>query len=183
MAYFWILLDQNGPEGQGQLKVKTLFDIKSKKSISWRFALVVATGIFTLLLAGPPLALRTRDLVPISTMLIAGVVLFTAGLVLSIWARATLDRNWDIPMAHRRGNKLVTSGPYRLVRHPIYTGYLLMALGSAVDDDSSWLALLIIAGAFFIYSAAVEERTMAKQFPKTYPAYRRQTKMLLPFIL
>jgi protein-S-isoprenylcysteine O-methyltransferase Ste14 len=77
----------------------------------------------------------------------------------------------------------VTSGPYRLVRHPIYSGILVAGLGTAVALSWLWLAVFALAGIYFVYSASVEERYLAEQFPQQYPAYRRSTKMLVPFVL
>ena len=85
-------------------------------------------------------------------------------------------------MTRKQDPELVTSGPYRLVRHPIYTGILVAGIGTAVALSWSWLIAVALAGVYFIYSAIVEERYLAEQFPDTYPAYRRSTKMLLPFI-
>jgi protein-S-isoprenylcysteine O-methyltransferase Ste14 len=76
----------------------------------------------------------------------------------------------------------VTSGPYRLVRHPIYSGILVAGIGTATALSWWWLVPVALAGAYFLYSAAVEERWLADQFPDAYPAYRRSTKMRVPFI-
>ncbi|MGH2998650.1 MAG: methyltransferase family protein, partial [Gaiellaceae bacterium] len=78
--------------------------------------------------------------------------------------------------------ELVTSGPYRLVRHPIYSGVLAAGIGTGVGLDWWWLVPVAIAGVYFIYSATYEERFLAGQFPDTYPAYKRSTKMLVPLI-
>ncbi len=111
-----------------------------------------------------------------------GLVLFALGLGFAIWARVHIGRNWGSPMSQKDDPELVTSGPYHLVRHPIYSGILCAGIGTAVA--LSWLSLIVVvlAGVYFIYSATVEERNMAKQFPETYPAYRRSTKMLVPFV-
>lgn len=85
-------------------------------------------------------------------------------------------------MATMADPELVTSGPYRLIRHPIYSGLLLALLGTAVALSWFWLIVAAAAGIYFIYSATVEERTMAAAFPETYPAYVRSTKMLIPFV-
>jgi protein-S-isoprenylcysteine O-methyltransferase Ste14 len=111
-----------------------------------------------------------------------GLVLFAVGLGCAIWARVHIGRNWGTPMTQKEDPELVTSGPYRLVRHPIYTGVLLAAVGTAVALGWLWLIAVALAGIYFGYAATVEERFLAKQFPDTYPAYRRSTKMLLPFI-
>jgi protein-S-isoprenylcysteine O-methyltransferase Ste14 len=112
-----------------------------------------------------------------------GLVLFALGLGFAIWARRHIGRNWGTPMSQKDQPELVTSGPYHLVRHPIYTGILLGGVGTAVA--LSWLGLIVVAlaGIYFIYSATVEERYLTEQFPDAYPAYRHSTKMLIPFIL
>jgi protein-S-isoprenylcysteine O-methyltransferase Ste14 len=76
----------------------------------------------------------------------------------------------------------VTGGPYRLVRHPIYTRLLLAGVGTAVGLSWSWLIAVALVGAYFSYSAIVEERNLSEQLPASYPAYQRATKMLVPFV-
>src|SRR5208282_2074736 len=61
-----------------------------------------------------------------------GTVIFLSGLLLAIWARINLGKNWGTPMTERKNPRLITSGPYKYVRHPIYTGILLGFLGSAL---------------------------------------------------
>jgi protein-S-isoprenylcysteine O-methyltransferase Ste14 len=112
-----------------------------------------------------------------------GLLLFALGLVFAIWARLHIGRNWGSPMSQKEEPELVTSGPYRLVRHPIYSGILLAGAGTAVALSWLWLIAVALAGMYFIYSATVEERYMTEQFPDTYPEYKRSTKMLVPFIL
>ena len=70
-----------------------------------------------------------------------------------------------------------------LVRHPIYSGFLVAGVGTAVALSWVWLIAVALAGVYFAYSATVEERYLTEQFPGTYPQYRRSTKMLVPFIL
>ncbi len=112
-----------------------------------------------------------------------GVVLFLSGLSLAVWARVHLGRNWGMPMTTKDEPELVTSGPYRLVRHPIYSGILLAMLGTALATNIYWLIALAVVGAYFLYSARVEERLMTTTFPGAYPGYRAHTKMLIPFVL
>ena len=111
-----------------------------------------------------------------------GVLLFTAGLGLAIWARVHLGSNWGTPMTQKDDPELVTGGPYHLVRHPIYAGMLLAGVGTAVALDWAWLIAVALAASYFGYSATVEERFLAARFPNTFPAYRRSTKMVLPYI-
>jgi protein-S-isoprenylcysteine O-methyltransferase Ste14 len=111
-----------------------------------------------------------------------GLVLFIVGLAFAIWARLHIGRNWGTPMTQKDEPELVTSGPYHLVRHPIYSGILTAGVGTAVALSWVWLIAVALAGVYFIYSAIVEERYMTGQFPDSYPAYKQSTKMLVPFI-
>lgn len=111
-----------------------------------------------------------------------GLAVFVAGLGLAVWARVYIGSNWGMPMTQKEEPELVTSGPYHRVRHPIYTGIILGMVGTAIAVSIFWLVAVVLMGAYFIYSAVVEERNLAKQFPDTYPEYKRSTKMLLPFI-
>ncbi len=117
------------------------------------------------------------------SMQIVGLLLFVAGLGLAVWARIYLGRNWGMPMAEKDEPELVTSGPYRFVRHPIYSGLLAAILGTALITNIYWLVALVLVGAYFVYSASVEERLMTTSFPAAYPDYRAKTKMLIPFLL
>jgi protein-S-isoprenylcysteine O-methyltransferase Ste14 len=111
-----------------------------------------------------------------------GLLLFGLGLGFAIWARLHIGRNWGTPMSRKDDPELVTSGPYRLVRHPIYSGILVAGFGTAVALNWQWLVAVALAGVYFLYSATVEERYLTKQFPDTYPAYRSSSKMLIPFV-
>jgi protein-S-isoprenylcysteine O-methyltransferase Ste14 len=112
-----------------------------------------------------------------------GAVVFALGIVLAIWARVQLGRNWGMPMTRKAEPELVTSGPYRFVRHPIYSGLLAAVLGTALVTDLIGLIIVAILGGYFYYCASVEEKILTTTFPTAYPAYRTSTKMLIPFIL
>jgi protein-S-isoprenylcysteine O-methyltransferase Ste14 len=111
-----------------------------------------------------------------------GLVLFALGLGFAVWARVHIGRNWGTPMTQKDEPELVTSGPYHLVRHPIYSGILIASAGTAVALSWLWLIVVLLAGVYFVYSATVEERYMTEQFPDAYPVYKRSTKMLVPYI-
>jgi len=111
-----------------------------------------------------------------------GLAIFILGLALAIWARVYLGRNWGMPTSTKEDPELVTSGPYRTIRHPIYTGILLAMIGSAIAASVWWLIAVALIGGYFIYSAFVEERNMTRLFPSAYPEYQQSTKMLTPFI-
>jgi protein-S-isoprenylcysteine O-methyltransferase Ste14 len=112
-----------------------------------------------------------------------GTVVFVCGLALAIWARVNLGRNWGMPMSQKAEPELVTSGPYRFVRHPIYSGILSGVLGTALASNLIGLIVVAILGGYFYYSASVEEKNLTATFPTAYPAYRAGTKMLIPFVL
>jgi protein-S-isoprenylcysteine O-methyltransferase Ste14 len=111
-----------------------------------------------------------------------GLALFLLGLGLAVWARVFLGRNWGMPMSEKTEPELVTSGPYRLIRHPIYSGLLLALLGTALAVSFYILVVFALLGAYFVYAAVMEERRMTELFPDSYPDYKRSTKMLIPFI-
>jgi protein-S-isoprenylcysteine O-methyltransferase Ste14 len=87
-----------------------------------------------------------------------------------------------MPLTRKADPELVTTGPYHTIRHPIYTGIIVGMAGTAIAVSTYWLIALALGGSYFIYSAFVEERDMAKVFPVAYPDYKRSTKMIIPFI-
>ena len=111
----------------------------------------------------------------------AGSGICVAGCAFACWARVSLGRSWGMPMTQHAQPKLVTSGPYRFVRHPIYTGILFMLVGTSLVHP---LAAVPSAGfiAYFVYSARREERDMAQRFPDAYLGYKQRSKMLVPFL-
>ena len=113
-----------------------------------------------------------------------GAAICGLGLLVTLWARATLGRNWSGNVTFKQGHELIRTGPYRFVRHPIYTGLLVMAFGTALDIGllRCWLALPLMATAFLI-KLKQEEKLMLRHFPQEYPIYRRQVKALVPFVV
>ena len=112
-----------------------------------------------------------------------GAALFAAGIALAVWARVILGRNWGMPMTQRAEPELVTAGPYRLIRHPIYSGILLGMVGTSLATNLIGLGITVVLGAFFVYSSTVEERNLTASFPQAYPEYLSRTKMLIPYVL
>ena len=105
-----------------------------------------------------------------------------AGVAFAIWARVTRGRNWGMPMTLHDDPELVTAGPYRFVRHPIYTGLAAMFIGTALVFPLGAFAGVIMI-AYMIFSARREERDMETRFPDAYPAYKQRSKMLVPFLI
>jgi protein-S-isoprenylcysteine O-methyltransferase Ste14 len=145
-----------------------------------RIRAVIAVLVFALIRFG---AFRNHGLNSDPWRAAVGLALFADGLAFAIWARIHIGRNWGSPMSQRNDPELVTSGPYRRVRHPIYTGILVAGAGTAIALSWVWLIGVALAGIYFIYSAVVEEHNLTQQFPDAYPAYKHSTKMLVPFIL
>jgi protein-S-isoprenylcysteine O-methyltransferase Ste14 len=144
-----------------------------------RIRAVIAVVAFALVRLG---VLRGHGLNTDPLRAAIGLVLFGLGLGFAIWARLHIGRNWGTPMTQKDEPELVTSGPYHLVRHPIYSGVLVASIGTALALSWWWLAAVALAGIYFIYGATVEERYLTEQFPDSYPAYKRSTKMLVPFV-
>ena len=155
----------------------------SKQSVSggWRTRLTGVSVVGVFVIAG---VLRGGGLAVHSAILAAvGAVLFACGIALAVWARLHLGRNWGMPMTQRAEPELVTSGPYRFVRHPIYSGLLVAVLGTALVDDLLGLIVVAVLVAYFYYCGTVEERNLTATFPTAYPEYASRTKMLIPFLL
>ncbi len=85
-------------------------------------------------------------------------------------------------MSEKAQPELVRTGPYRAIRHPIYSGIILAIAGTAVAVSVYWLISVVLLGAYFVYSAVIEERNMTRLFPGEYPDCKRSTRMLVPFI-
>jgi protein-S-isoprenylcysteine O-methyltransferase Ste14 len=155
----------------------------TKESVSggWRTRIIGVGAVGVFLIAG---VLRNGHLAVHNVILgVIGTVVFACGIALAIWARVHLGRNWGTPTSQRAEPDLVTSGPYRFVRHPIYTGLLTAMLGTALVDNLLGLIVVAVLAGYFYYCGLVEERNMTAVFPSAYPQYKRRTKMLIPFLL
>lgn len=111
------------------------------------------------------------------------LALTLAGLAFALWARFVIGRNWSGTVTLKQDHELVRSGPYAIVRHPIYTGFLLALLGIAVARGAigAFLGVSIAVLAFRLKSLT-EESFMLDQFGSQYAAYKREVKALIPFV-
>jgi protein-S-isoprenylcysteine O-methyltransferase Ste14 len=114
----------------------------------------------------------------------AAAVLCVSGLAFALWARVTLGSNWSGVVTLKEGHELVERGPYRFVRHPIYTGILTMFFATtlALGHLAGFAATLLMFASFWI-KLGDEEQLMLQQFPERYAAYRRRAKRIIPFVL
>jgi len=177
MILFWIL---------------SSFSIKRDvKSSPWRrFAwlrIVVVLVILSALWAKSSLGVLTQRwgimqaVSPNTSLVFIGALSCLLGVSYAIWARVHLGRNWSPIPNVKEGHELVTSGPYRVVRHPIYTGIILATLGTGLAIHL-WLIIFFIMTLNFIWRVKVEEALMIRQFPDQYPEYKKRTWILIPYI-
>jgi protein-S-isoprenylcysteine O-methyltransferase Ste14 len=110
-----------------------------------------------------------------------GVVLTAAGVAIAIWARWHLGTNWSGVVTLKEGHELIRSGPYRTIRHPIYTGILLAFLGTAVAlGEMRGLLAVAIAWLSFYTKARHEESFLNQEFGDRFAEHSRHTGMFLP---
>jgi len=113
----------------------------------------------------------------------AGFVLEMLGMGFAIWARGYLGSLWSSDVALREGHHVVSAGPYRLVRHPIYSGILLAMLGTFIISGATlWLVILAAYAAYTGWKALNEERLLIRELGDEYAQYRSHTRMLIPWL-
>src|SRR4051794_28656255 len=103
---------------------------------------------------------------------------------LLFWARAVLGRNWSGTITLKEDHELIVRGPYRLVRHPIYTGLLAMIVATMLQHGpiAGKIGFVLVGFSLWI-KLSHEEEVMLKQFPDRHAAYRARVKRIIPFIL
>jgi protein-S-isoprenylcysteine O-methyltransferase Ste14 len=158
----------------------------TSRSFNLTQRLVFFCGLY--LLFAPPIApmlpvLNTPLFTVSLPIAITGLVMVSAGVAFSIWARFTLGTSWSAQPSIRQDHELILRGPYRLVRHPIYTGILTAMLGSAIQLGllRSLLGFIACAAGLLI-KLAVEEQLMVQQFGNRYLEYRTHVRRLVPFL-
>ena len=115
---------------------------------------------------------------------LVGIVITLAGLGFAVWARIHLGTNWSGQPVIRIDHKLVQSGPYRIVRNPIYTGILIAGIGSTIVIGKFWaLVVTVILLVVFIAKIRSEEVFLLEEFGESFIEYKRRVKALIPFIL
>lgn len=114
----------------------------------------------------------------------AGIVLTAAGIAFAIWARFTIGRNWSGTVTVKQNHELVRQGPYRIVRHPIYSGLLLAFTGTAIGYGMTacLIGVALISIGFWL-KVKTEEQFMTERFGAQYVQYQRDVKALIPGIL
>ena len=144
-----------------------------------------ALAFWALVLTAPSDQFWFRPFLPWSPAFYwTGVALMVIGFALTVWARLVLGSNWSATVTVKENHELITRGPYRLVRHPIYSGLLLAILGSALPrEDARAVAAVLVFLFALLRKAGIEEGRMIATFGDEYRAYRRRSKMVIPYIL
>jgi len=162
---------------------KTVYRESSAQRL--RYTIPILFGFF-LLAKGHRLSdpLSHRVIPNVEALAWIGAVLSVAGLIFCVWARFTLGRNWSGVVTLKGDHELITSGPYALVRHPIYTGLLTMFLATVIvrGHVAGIIAIPFVLVSFWI-KLRYEEKLMLEKFPNDYAAYQQRVKRLIPFIL
>jgi protein-S-isoprenylcysteine O-methyltransferase len=166
--------------------VAALFTKRSVERISWqrglRYGIPVVIGyylMFSLKVDVP--WLQYRILPQSDTLDVSAIIITITGMLFALWARVYLGRNWSSAPMIREQHELIRSGPYRLVRHPIYTGILLAMVGTFLANGKvrGLLAVLFVWLGWTIKSR-IEEEFMVRTFGAQYEEYRRATGALVP---
>jgi protein-S-isoprenylcysteine O-methyltransferase Ste14 len=152
-----------------------------------------AAHLLPLAIAGALLATRRRLPIPFlnahfieptAVTFFIGAIIVAGGLAFAIWARVVLGRNWSGTVTLKQDHELIRSGPYRWVRHPIYTGLLLGFLGTAIAlGEWRGLIAVLIALAALWRKLRHEERWLGEIFGVDYAKYRSEVAALIPFVL
>jgi protein-S-isoprenylcysteine O-methyltransferase Ste14 len=160
-----------------------------KRTVERRFG--IWRGFIVLAVFGLLALLRRSGAIPASALgysrapavgILADVLTF-AGLTVTLWSRAALGSNWSGTVAFKENHELVERGPYRFVRHPIYSGILLMVLGTAlISGTVSGFALFVLCCLGLWLKARQEERLLARHFP-AYSSYKARVRAVIPFLL
>jgi len=137
---------------------------------------VLLTSAAQILVLFPVPVLRQRFLPPSAFVLASGLAMEVLGLLLAVWARRLLGRNWSGRITLKVEHELIRSGPYRVVRHPIYTGLLTMYAGAAiVSGEMHALIGLALAVGAYLRKIRLEEANLLKGFGEDYRVYRGET--------
>jgi protein-S-isoprenylcysteine O-methyltransferase Ste14 len=112
-----------------------------------------------------------------------GLALTVGGIAFAIWARFYIGRNWSGRVTIKKDHQLIRSGPYSIVRHPIYAGFIVALTGTviAIGQIRAILALAVVVWGLRCKSK-LEEQFMSEQFGEEYARYRQEVKSLIPFV-
>lgn len=157
---------------------------KERQPLLERLLYLWLTVIVAVLLNGRIRAVHLERVVLPRTLgtAVLAEVLVVAGLIIAVWARVVLGRNWSARVTLKEDHELIQHGPYRFVRHPIYSGLLLMILGTALlSGHNGGFVAVVICFLGFRIKLRQEEDLLTKKLPG-YSEYMARTKALIPFL-
>ena len=172
---FWIAMARGGKA------------VAERESVSSRLSHYLPPAIAIYLLAAPhvPIAVLDDRFVPLTPLPVRfGAALTFAGIAFAIWARVWIAGNWSSDVTLKRDHELIVDGPYRWVRHPIYTGILVAMAGTALAVGE-WRGVLavVLACAAYWRKLTIEAAVMRRQFGEAYARYAERVPALVPFVL
>jgi len=145
------------------------------------FLVIAFFLLFNKNLALGPLAWRLVPASPLVSYIGFGLTLL--GIFFMVWARLFIGRNWSSWVTVKQDHRLICTGPYSIVRHPIYSGMLLGLFGTAiVTGELRCLIGLALAVIGLRQKSLIEEHFMTEQFGAEYDGYKRDVKALIPFV-
>jgi len=145
----------------------------------------IVAAVALLWLPSVPIPLLRGRFLPLGAYCFwSGAGLTAAGLLFGVWARHHLGSNWSQAVTIKDGHELITSGPYALVRHPIYAGLVTAFVGCAVARGE-WRGLVAVGLVLAVLwrKVVLEERWMAAHFGASHEAYARRVAAFLPFLI
>jgi protein-S-isoprenylcysteine O-methyltransferase Ste14 len=152
----------------------------SGSRIAWLFSLMEFL-VYCLPLSSVPI-LGWRWAPRFAPVEILGAAMCASGAGFAIWSRHVLAESWNNTITLREGHALVTRGPYAMVRHPIYFGFMLLTVGLILVLPEVRALVLLTDIIVFFRRMAPEERNLRATYPKEYAEYERNVKRLLPCI-
>ncbi|NSL87849.1 methyltransferase family protein [Chitinophaga solisilvae] len=171
---YWLLLRNKTKEN---IKVRTA---KERFMGALGYFLIFSSLYAPLLMTGG----IGRRILPADVVLqTAGVVLCITGILICIWSRYLLGKNWSGGVTAKKDHELVMTGPYRFVRHPIYTGFITAVTGTTlVTGGLAAIIMTLIFALGLCIKINQEEILLSNLFPEAYTAYQQHTRKLIPFI-
>jgi len=160
--------------------------IRTESSLSRLIRLIsIILALLLLWISKFPIPLLNIRFLPHSYLFFwIGFIVTLGGLLFSVWARKYLGKNWSQAVTIKDDHQLITTGPYSLVRHPIYTGLILGFVGTSIAvGEVRGLISDILVSAVLLYKLRLEDKWLIEQFGESYKLYIQKVSALIPFIL
>ncbi len=152
---------------------------KDRGSGLFLFATLFASIVIAYYFAGTSIAMLP------SWVFYPGIILMILGIIFRQWSIAVLGRFFSATVGTQEGQKVVDRGPYRLIRHPSYTGVLLtlIGLGLALQSGAAVIALIFLFALAYGYRIHIEEKVLMSELGEEYIEYQKRTKKIIPYVI